>query len=493
LEPIRPSEKRWLATPATPVVRYDDIDFLSEAVGWAINSDGQILKTEDGGAHWHEQAHFPGHWLRSLSMVDERLGWVGGTSADILFKTTDGRSWQPVRNLPASYRGPDDADAPKAICGLHALPDGKHVFAAGTNFPNKPTRFLSSSDGGESWTCRDMGSQAALLVDVYFENEREGWLTGGRSDLPSHRRDDVFAAIWHTVDGGATWREVMGDQVDLPLGEWGWKIQCVDDDFIVVSTESRFTGSILISDDHGRSWRRREIRDAQGTLINCRLEGVGFLDRRRGWVGGWGGSRGDYSGQTSVTEDGGNTWRDATRDFQVLKTGARNPELTPYAPGQYINRFRVIGGSNPVIYAAGNTVYKYTDAPVWEPLTGGSSSHPLVRPDDQLLVTDGQISFTVDQPAGTRRLLIDIYDRFAGKVRTLADEDAPVPGSSPRSWDLADDHGNQCKPGAYVLRVSCDNRSESRMLFIEPHDVAPADGTLAASRFRSLTIPYRLR
>ncbi|HWN69491.1 MAG TPA: FlgD immunoglobulin-like domain containing protein, partial [Haliangium sp.] len=200
---------------------------------------------------------------------------------------------------------------------------------------------------------------------------------------------------------------------------------------------------------------------------------------------------------TSVTEDGGNTWRDATRDFQMLEPGARNLELARYAPGQYINRFRVIGGSHPVVYAAGNTVYKYTDAPVWEPLTGGASSTPLVIPQDHLLVTDGQVSFTVEPPADARRLIIDIYDRFAGKVRTLVDDDAPAPGPRPMVWDIADDHGRRLPPGAYVLRVSCDHLSESRMIFVEPDDdvrsIALAESATTARRPGSLTIPYRLR
>jgi len=481
---VHPSQKRWLAMPATPAVRYDDIHFVDDNVGWAINSNGQVLKTSDGGAHWDLQAQYDGEWLRCISMVDERVGWLGSTTGGTLRKTTDGRSWQTVSNLPAVYRDADRADRPSAICGLHALGDGKHVFAAGTNDPYKPTRFLRSGDGGESWTCRDMTGVAALLVDVHFENEREGWLVGGRSDLPTIRREDVVAAIWRTVDGGATWREVVGDRLDLPLGEWGWKIQLIDRDVIVVATESFVTASILISEDHGERWHRREIRDAQGALINCNIEGVGFIDRRRGWVGGWGGVSRDHCGRTSATEDGGITWRDATADFPAPEIPERSELIRP-APGQSINRFRVVGGS---VYAAGNTIYKYTDAPVWEPVISDRPPAPWLSARGVLGVTDGQVGFTVELPAGARRLIVDIYDRFAGKVRSLVDDAGPAPGPRQVAWDLADDGGHQLSPGAYILRVSCDHHSESRMVVVDPA------GAADTARFpRALTIPFRLR
>lgn len=467
----RPSAKRWFATSATRAARYDDIHFLSKDLGWAINSNGQIVKTKDGGEHWCEQAHYSEQWLRCISMVNDQVGWVGSMNGD-LYTTTDGQSWRPVTNLPQNR--------PLAICGLHALPDGKHVFAAGTNNPAQPTRFLQSSDGGESWTCREMRPCAALLVDVYFENECNGWVTGGRSDLPEPNRVDVVAAIWHTDNGGETWKEVVGDQVKGPQGEWGWKLQFVDDNFIVVATESYSGAAILISEDHGQKWRRCEIRDAQGMLINSDLEGIGFLDRRRGWVGGWGKKRDDRpggaqekkGGETSMTEDGGETWREATPDFEPLDF---EPQL-PAVSGQYINRFRVTGGSEPVIYAAGNTVYKYTDAPVRDPFLGAERPPPLVNLQELLRVRDRQVSFTVELPPDAQRLVINIYDRFADKKRTIVEDDPRPPGPRPVSWDIVDDHGRQFPPGAYILRVSCDHRSESRMIFVEPHDVLDGGG-----------------
>ena len=38
----------WHPTLATPQQRHDDIWFISPQVGWAVNSAGKIIHTEDG-------------------------------------------------------------------------------------------------------------------------------------------------------------------------------------------------------------------------------------------------------------------------------------------------------------------------------------------------------------------------------------------------------------------------------------------------------------
>ena len=45
----------WRPTTAPVQTRYDDIWFISSDVGWAVNSAGQIVHTEDAGATWTVQ------------------------------------------------------------------------------------------------------------------------------------------------------------------------------------------------------------------------------------------------------------------------------------------------------------------------------------------------------------------------------------------------------------------------------------------------------
>ena len=58
----------WDDTTAPSQTRYDDIWFISPQVGWGVNSAGQIVHTEDGGANWTiQQTAGAETWLRCMS------------------------------------------------------------------------------------------------------------------------------------------------------------------------------------------------------------------------------------------------------------------------------------------------------------------------------------------------------------------------------------------------------------------------------------------
>lgn len=454
---------RWIATPAPLAGRYDDIWFISPEVGWAVNGNGEIRKTSNGGASWDEvQFRNPDFYFRSISMAkDGKSGWAGCTTpGSELFRTTDGSTWELfVDRLPRDNNGRLQSNAPTAICGLWTL-DTDHMFASGTNYPERPARFLSTSDGGNTWFARDMEDLATLLVDIYFEDEKTGWVVGGRATRQRPRRNDVVPTVLKTEDGGKTWKNVLGD-LNVPLGEWGWKIQFLEDgQFGVIACENLKTGAILITEDGGKSWRRQEIRDAAGELINQNLEGIGFLDRNTGWVGGWGDPAFD-SGRTSGTTDGGETWINLTRFWPEPGEMLPCPDSRPR--GQYINRFRFVDG---VGYASGNTVYKWTDQEVMDVGPEESESALLLRATELFLDETG-LDINIDVPEGATSLSVEIYDRFAGLVKSMDGSRKPKSGHQCVRWDLTDNDGRELMPGQYLVRVTCDDVTESRLAFAE--------------------------
>jgi photosystem II stability/assembly factor-like uncharacterized protein len=448
---------RWIATPAPLAGRYDDINFFDANKGIAINGNSQVLKTEDGAASWKLISTIPGgDYLRCLSMVNESIGWLGcitSTPGMQLLHTTDGgQTWNPTGNLP-------EKNTPSAVCGLHAL-DENHIFAAGTNYPERPTGFLKTSNGGKTWTEKSMEDVATLLVDVYFKTELEGWVVGGRATRPNARRNDVVTTILKTVDGGETWQDMIGPGVNPPLGEWGWKIQFLDDKIGFVSTENFTGGAIYITEDGGDTWERKEVRDSDGNIVNGNLEGIGFINRNTGWVGGWGDEAAD-SGRTSYTTDGGKTWTDVTGSFPRPDPGYPCKTDNPY--GQYINRFRVIPGTS-IVYASGNTVYKYTNQPTHEPTAQEASSSRFLKPTS-LTVSGNHTDIPMTVPAGTKFLSVIIFDRFAGKLRTLLEEDNPTSGERTLTWDMKGDANEALPFNQFMVRVMCDSTSESRLIF----------------------------
>jgi photosystem II stability/assembly factor-like uncharacterized protein len=435
----------WRPTSAPDAgSRHDDIWFVSAESGWVVNSDGKILHTTDGGSQWEEQ-FTGGLYLRCIAFASPTRGWVGTlTTSRRLLETSDGgATWTDVSGLPA--------DGPSRVCGLSVVNESV-VYASGTNYPfpawgDRPPAVMKTLDGGGTWTARDMTDHASLLVDVHFTTPERGWVVGGLADPavdpgPGHKSDNVRAVVLFTEDGGETWvNRIAGLADELPLGEWGWKIHFLDDRVGFVALESITHGAILRTDDGGQTWARLPINDPQG---NANLEGIGFIDANRGWVGGWGDPNFE-TGRSSATSDGGRTWADAN-------------EI-----GRFINRFRFLGDPLTVGYASGLSVYKYSDEPV--PVAAlAALPGPAFLDTREPMASSAPVPIRVTVPAGASHMSIGIWERFGDHVRQLLDERQPAAGSRTVEWDVTDDQGDPLDPGSFIVRVTVDGRPESRIV-----------------------------
>ena len=451
-EDLLPSEPAltWRATNA-PMAdqlrgkRYDDVWFVTPDLGWGVNSDGKILRTRDGGASWDQQFHDRRTYFRCLGFASEIRGWAGALSGPArLLETRDGATWSAVTNLPE--------DAPEMICGLTVVNESV-VYASGTNYPfpfsdNPPPAMMKTVDGGATWTALDMTSHAALLVDIYFTTPQSGWVVGGKADpaIPAgpEGRDNIKPVVLFTEDGGQTWVDRVADLQDVfPFGEWGWKIQFLDEHIGFISLENFNDGAILKTTDGGNCWTRLEIDDPQQ---NANLEGVGFVDETLGWVGGWG-TPAFVGGQSSATSDGGESWSDAN-------------EI-----GKFINRFRFLDSPVTVGYAAGATVYKYSDQPVPAPARMAvSPESAAIRLLESEAETDGgrRVRIPVIVPDNASRIVVNVWERFGRHVGELLDESNPAAGARTVEWD-ATGHS-----GSFIVRVTVDDNSESQIVWVGP-------------------------
>ncbi len=290
--PLAAPQLQWRKTNAPPAQRHDDVWFVDPTTGWAVNSDGNIIKTTNGGVSWTVQRSLPGVYLRCVGFANPSIGWVGTlTRRQRLFHTTDdGGNWSNVTNLPA--------DAPVNVCGLSVVNE-RVVYGSGTNDPVNFPRVIKTTDGGQNWTAIDMTPHASLLVDIFFTDESHGWVVGGKANEPNPTtRGNVKPVVLETSDGGANWvNRLAGQEGIFPPAEWGWKIQFLSKDLGFVSLENFAAGAILKTTDGGKTWTRLKVNDAQA---NANLEGIGFIDADRGWVGGWG-PGGFSKGFTSAT------------------------------------------------------------------------------------------------------------------------------------------------------------------------------------------------
>jgi photosystem II stability/assembly factor-like uncharacterized protein len=289
-----PAEPRWRALPGAPTIRgkQDDLYFVSARLGWSVNGQGSIFRTDDAGASWTRLVHRPGTYFRAVVFLDSLRGFAGNigpgyypgvTDSVALYRTRDGgRSWAPVTGI----RGP----RPRGICNFHLAPDGRTVWASGR--VGGPSFLLVSRDGGESWESRDLTGRLGMLIDVHFVSPERGFLVGGSTADPRTSHTVVLA----TGDGGATWTEAFRSREALELG-WKFAFPTPRTGYVSVLAYDS-TSTFLKTEDGGRSWREHPLVPGP-----YQAKGVGFVDERRGWIAG---ERPGFPAYR--TDDGGRTW-----------------------------------------------------------------------------------------------------------------------------------------------------------------------------------------
>jgi photosystem II stability/assembly factor-like uncharacterized protein len=262
--------------------KYEDFAFPTPKDGWLVSAPGDILHTGDGGVTWAVQAQGKGR-LRSIDFLDDKRGFAG-TLTGILHGTTDGGvTWTDITStLPRP---------PKGFCGITHV--GERVHLVG-KYTAEAADYYYSPDGGRTWRVSDLSNVAQGLVDVSFLNESVG-LIGGMA--PSASRGVGPAIILKTTDGGRNWRPVFTH--DGGRG-FAWKLWPISATLIYAALQSQDgIYRTAKSTDAGDTWEVQTV--ATGRPQGPAVQGIGFLDERTGWVGGF------FQGMYATT-DGGRTW-----------------------------------------------------------------------------------------------------------------------------------------------------------------------------------------
>ena len=210
------------------------VDFTSRCNGWISGTNGALLHTTDGGAHWARARTWRGSSsddLWSVDFTDARHGWVVGgdaaTMSGFIRRTTDGgRRWTLQETVPGhvlyglkaplcavggdplagsgiAYYSADggktwtvSAGAPtdKCLYGVTSSPGGAPLWLVGTQ-----GLVMTSSDGGAQWTACGSTPVARDLTAASFTSASNGWVVGDCKEM------------LHTTDGGATWHATVAD------------------------------------------------------------------------------------------------------------------------------------------------------------------------------------------------------------------------------------------------------------------------------------------
>jgi photosystem II stability/assembly factor-like uncharacterized protein len=262
----------WTTSHRAPSNRFAPISavaFADSQHGWALQRQGSIFATTDGGTTWSTQGSRASWRLLDVACSDRLHAWVVGfdrrSGRGIILSTSDGgRSWSELR---------------LGISQLErvAFSDTSHGWVIGMG-----DRFgfvLGTSDGGRHWNVqlrRRLGLMAVACSDA-----RHCWVVGADSELTP-------MLVIATKDGGAHWsKQAPGSvrtwlrDVTFPDSRHGW---AVGDGGVIIATS-----------DGGQTWRRQ----ASGTAYD--LAAVSFSDASHGWAV-------KAPGSLLTTSDGGHRW-----------------------------------------------------------------------------------------------------------------------------------------------------------------------------------------
>jgi len=255
-EKLKSNTSEWLT----------DVYFVDDSIGYAVGTNGTIIKTVDGGDNWSDISIKIPEWLLSLYFFDKNHGFIVGTNSIIISTADGGMSWK-YQYLPykVNFHGIFFSDRNNGwIVG--GTPEGYGIL-------------LKTTDSGTTWipVITDLPVE---LLGISVCSSNNSYVIGRNGTFLKSNNSDYSWSVNNILNF------VFQD------------VTCNGDDIWLVGDH----GIILKSTDKGYSWTFfPKITDNH--LFKIRFNGnKGII------VGGSGSGYYSYSSIIMETDDGGNNW-----------------------------------------------------------------------------------------------------------------------------------------------------------------------------------------
>ncbi len=426
----------WTALNVPGNIMLNKVNFVNENKGWAVGKGGFIFHSSDGGDTWTSQNINTSDEIKSLFFVNSDIGFLSATK-------------------PISFDGLGEAD-------------------------NWTSSIWKTTNGGTTWSKQVIPTNAAIINDIEFIDELNGWCAGAKMDFvdegsesPSH-----FGVVYFTKDGGQTWSEQSVPKPPANFSDSSIIFTSIDfvnpmKGFVTgFKGNSAVNGSNLyITNDGGENWKQDTNQATIGTFMN--LMNVQFVDENYGYIIGtnyiaaWG-------APVIRTMDGGVTW-------ETVKMRSHNGEGL-YGLAVFSNSVIVVGDfdfqatstdpwgsgpwSNEDLFTQKyiNAHYQFEDIYFSDENNGWATGSFSTAPDSmgQLIMhtsnsgVDWDVQFTSEKtiPAGTPRLnKLHFADSLNGWVVGGAGWDAGQyilrTSDGGKNWEVLDDNIPEPKKELY--------------------------------------------
>lgn len=226
---------------------------------------------------WAKQRAGTMAWLHSLFFIDQNRGWAVGSKGTLLQTLDGGESWKPRGSLSSDDVVRDiffvDEKNGWIVCEVNAYKLRLEEDAR--------AYLMKTTDGGEHWTRLEIKDFApdAILVRAVFSRNGRGWAFG------------EAGSIYATRDAGDTWTKLQSPTRRLLLGG-----------FFVDNDRGWLVGAgatIIQTSDGGETWYQSTLPQVEKSV---RFTATSFVDNRKGWAVG-------SAGSVYRTDNGGRTWQ----------------------------------------------------------------------------------------------------------------------------------------------------------------------------------------
>ena len=223
---------RWQDVPLSwqILTHIKDMTFAEENRGWAIDWEGNIYATSDGGKTWKARAKKILSSPTKILAKSSRELWAIGANG-MIGHTADGNETWQVQKLH-----PDANDILTSVQFINET-QGWITSIDGSLFQTR--------DGGQNWSRLNLVTGKRIALEkVSFVNDSEGWIIGAISRKEVVGRD--AGVIIHTNDGGIIFQIQLSSIDDYPIDVLGLK----NGNAWVTGVR----GKVLHTDNFGKSW-----------------------------------------------------------------------------------------------------------------------------------------------------------------------------------------------------------------------------------------------
>ncbi|MGC4021600.1 MAG: YCF48-related protein [Cyclobacteriaceae bacterium] len=243
--------------------------------------------------------------FRAISVVDDKVAWVGGSKGQIGRSRDGGKTWsfKQVANFETS-----DFRSIYAFDSLQAI-----IANAGS-----PAIIFRTTDGGKNWNQIYKNENKDAFIDgIDFWNDKKGIIYGDPIDGKM--------LLITTIDGGLTWTELPATQrPELKKGEAsfaasGTGIRCYGKDKVVITTGGMFS-RLWTSKDGAQTWEVQDLPIVQGTESTGAYSSI-FWKKKGVIVGGDFKNDAQNGQHVYITLDQTKTWHLPIRPTRGLREG----------------------------------------------------------------------------------------------------------------------------------------------------------------------------